>query len=183
MKIAKVFAVILGALMIVCGIGCLFTPGMTYMMLGYVVGLSMVFDAIGRFVSWWQEKKAGEADGWMLAGAILSAVFGVLILNNTALQVGVDVFIAYYAAIWLVFGGIIDIVRAFKIRRLHKNFGTKKLGTHWYILLILGILLCVFGILSLLNPIVIAATIGVFIGLGIISAGANMITAATTPAA
>ena len=46
---------------------------------------------------------------------------------------------------------------------------------------IFGILLCVFGVLCIIKPLVMASTIGLFIGLGIISAGANMITIATTP--
>ena len=179
--VAKVLSIILGILMIISGLYCLFTPGLTYLMVGYIVGLSMVFDAIGRFVYWCQAKKEGQADGWMLIGAILSAVFGFFVLNSAALQLGVDAFIAYYIAIWLVCYGIIVIIRAWKIRRVHKNWDTKMLGKHWYTPLCLGILLCVFGILSLLNPTIIASAIGIYIGLGIISAGANMITLAMTP--
>ena len=55
------------------------------------------------------------------------------------------------------------------------------LGTHWYLPLTLGILMCVFGILCMFKPIIMALTLGVFIGLGIITAGANLITLATTP--
>ena len=180
-KVAKVLSVIFGVLMMIAGVSCLFTPVSTSLMLGYVVGLSMVFDAIGRFINWWQEKKNGLADGWMLAGAILSAVFGFFILNSAALQLSVDLFIVYYTACWLLFHGIFAIARAWKIRRLHKNWNTKMLGAHWYIPLCIGILSCVFGILCLFKPVIMASVIGVFIGLGIISAGANMITLATTP--
>ena len=180
-KVAKFLSVIFGVLMIIAGVSCLFTPVSTSLMLGYVVGLSMVFDAIGRFINWWQEKKNGLADGWMLAGAILSAVFGFFILNSAALQLSVDLFIVYYTACWLLFHGIFAIARAWKIRRLHKNWNTKMLGAHWYIPLCIGIFACVFGILCLFKPVIMASVIGVFIGLGIISAGANMITLATTP--
>ena len=180
-KVAKVLSVIFGVLMMIAGVSCLFTPVSTSLMLGYVVGLSMVFDAIGRFINWWQEKKNGLADGWMLAGAILSAVFGFFILNSAALQLSVDLFIVYYTACWLLFHGIFAIARAWKIRRLHKNWNTKMLGAHWYIPLCIGIFACVFGILCLFKPVIMASVIGVFIGLGIISAGANMITLATTP--
>ena len=183
MKAAKVLAVILGIFMIIGGLYCLFSPGLTYLTIGYVVGMCMVIDAVGGFINWHEAKKSGEADGWMLTSAILSAVFGFFVLNDSVLQLGIDVFIVYYIAIWLVCRGVVVIVHAFKIRRLHKNWNTKKLGTQWYLPLCLGILLCVFGILSMFNPAVLASTIGVFISLGIISAGANMITVATTPAA
>ena len=178
---AKVLSVIMGIFMIIAGLYCLFTPGAAYLNIGYVVGLSMVFDAVGRFVNWHQAKKDGAADGWMLVGAILSAVFGFFVLNSTILQLGIDAFIVYYIAIWFVCHGLLVITRAWRIRRLHKNWDTKMLGTHWYIPLCIGILLCLFGVLSLFKPFLLASTIGVFIGLGIISAGANMITIATTP--
>ena len=178
-KTAKVFSVIIGILMIIGGIFCLFTPISTTMALGFVVGFSMVIDAVGRFIEWWQEKKNGIANGWMLAGAILSCVFGFFILNSAALQLGVNIFIVYYTACWLLLHGIFSIAGAWKIRRLHKNWDTKMLGTHWYIPLCIGILACVFGILCMFKPFIMASVIGVFIGLGIISAGADMITVAT----
>ena len=39
--------------------------------LGYVVGFPMIFDAIGRFMEWYDLRKTQEADGIMLAGATL----------------------------------------------------------------------------------------------------------------
>ena len=180
-KVAKVFLVIFGILMIIGGISCMFTPVYMTLVLGYVVGLSMVFDAVARFIYWWQEKEKGLADGWMLTGAILSAVFGFFILNSAVLQLGIDVFIVYYIACWLVLRGIFAMIQAFKMRRVHKNMDTVLVGTRWYIPLCIGILSCVFGILCLFKPVIMASVIGVFIGLGIICTGAEMITLATTP--
>ena len=180
-KVTKILLVILGVFMIIGGISCMFNPIATSLAIGYIVGLSIVFDAVGDFIAWGEAKKLGEADGWMLAGAILSSVFGFFILNSAMLQFSLDVFIAYYAAIWLIVRGIFVIVRAHKIRKFHKNWDTKKLGTHWYIPLCIGILSALFGVLCLFKPLVMASVIGVFIGLGIVVSGANMITVATTP--
>ena len=182
MKVMKVLGFIFGILVIVCGICCLFSPAMASLNIGYAIGLSMIIDAIGRFAEWGQEKRAGDSDGWMLVGAILSIVLGFFILNSVALQLSLDVFIYYYVSIWFVVHGIIAIIRAAKIRRLHKNWDTKMLGTHWYLPLIIGILNCVFGVLCVIKPIRAATFIGIFIGLGIITMGANMISAALTPA-
>ena len=177
----KVLSVIFGILLVACGIYCMFTPITTSLVMGCVIGLTMVIDSIGRFVNWGEAKKEGVADGWMLTGAILSALFGFFILNSAILQVGIDAFIIYYIAIWLVLNGIIGIVRAFKIRGLHKALDTKVLGTKWYLHLITGILVLIFGILCLFNPVIVASIIGIFIGLGIIFTGASLITLATTP--
>ena len=180
-KFSKFLTLILGIFIVICGFYCLFTPDDTYLMLGYVVGISMVLDAIGGFIIWGAAKKAGIADGWMLIGAILSAVFGFFILNDEALQLSIDAFIAYYIAIWLVVRGIFVITRAWSIRRVHKNWNTMILGTRWYLPLCIGILMCLFGVLCCYKPLVMASTIGIFIGLGVISIGANLIAIATTP--
>ncbi len=180
-KFVKVLSVIFGIFMIVGGLICMFTPGITYLMIGYVVGLSMIFDSIGRFINWGNAKKEGLADGWMLTGAILSAVFGFFILNSYILQLGIDAFIIYYIAIWLICDGIIDIIRGWKIRRLHKIYDTKVLGTSWYLPFCVGILMVIFGIFCCIYPIIMAATIGVIIGISIVIAGASIITFVTTP--
>ena len=179
--LGKILCVLFGIFMIVGGIYCLFTPGLTYMAVGYVVGLCMVLDAIGLFVGWWQERKDGIADPLMLVSAILDAVFGILVLGSDALQLGVDVFIIYYIAVWLVIRGIVYIVRAAKIRRLHRNQTIQAAGTSWYLSLCLGILSILFGVLCMIKPLILASTLGIFIGLAIITTGASIITIATLP--
>ena len=180
-KITRVLYVIMGILIIICGVYCLFTPISTTGTLGFVVGFSMILDAVGLFVGWSQARKDGSADGWMLTSAILSALFGFFIVNSAALQLGIDLFLMYYIAAWLVSLGIITIVRSFKVRRMHKSFNTQKIGANWYLFLIFGILLTLLGILCMFNPLIPASVIGVFIALGIITVGAEMITLATTP--
>jgi len=178
-KVTKLLIVVFGILMIAAGISCLFQPTYTSLLLGYALGLSMIFDAVGGFFNWHKEKKEGNAAGWLLASAILSAVFGFFVLNNIILQGIVDIFIIYYFSVWLLCHGIFDIIIAFRIRRFHKNFNTEKIGAHWYIRLCLGILICAFGVVCLIKPLIMASIIGIFFGLGIISAGADMITLAT----
>ena len=182
MKLVKVISIIVGVLMIVSGLYCVFNPGLTYLGIGYAIGIAMLLDAIGRIHAWWQYKREGQPDGWILAGGIISAIFGIVLIVDAAAQLSVDVFIAYMAAIWILIHAILTIARAFRARRIHKDFRTRVVGKGWGLRLCIGILMCIFAILSLMNPGVIMAAIGVFIGLGIITAGANMITVATIPA-
>lgn len=58
--------------MILAGVYCLLQPAMTYMTLGYVVGVNMLMDAIGNVLLWHERKKEGSADGWALAGTLAS---------------------------------------------------------------------------------------------------------------
>lgn len=138
----------------------------------------MLMDAVSRIVTWFELKKEGKADGWMLADGIVSCVFSLILRGSTALQLMVDVAIAYVAAIWILTIGIIRIVHAFKLRKVHKELDTKLLCSSWGLNLCFGILQVLFGILSLMNPSVIMAAMGVFIGLGIIVSGANLVTEA-----
>ena len=181
MKLVKVVSIIIGVLMIVSGLYCVFNPGLTYLGIGYAIGIAMLLDAVGRIHAWWQYKREGQPDGWILAGGIISAIFGIVLIVDAAAQLSVDVFIAYMAAIWILVHAVIAIVTAFRARKFHKALNTQVVGRNWWISLIIGILMCVFAILSLMNPTVLMAAIGTFIGLGIVVAGANMITVALTP--
>ena len=178
---AKVLSIVLGILMIGCGVYCMFTPQDTYMSLGLVVGFSMIMYAVADFVIWGQEKRLGIVDGWTLAAGILSAVLGFFIINSSALQLGIDAFYAYYIAAWLVVLGIMVIVRAAKMRRFHKNWNTKMIGTRWVVPLIIGILMIAFGVLCLFKPVITVTMVGIFMGLGVVVSGIALITAATMP--
>ena len=180
--VGRIFTFIFGVLMIISGFYCLFHPAQMYLAtVGIAVGIAMLFDGCGRFSIWMQARKLGMADGWMLFGAIISIVFGCIVLGSEAMQLGIDAFIIYYIAIWLIVMGIVVICRAFKLHKVHKNWDTAMLGTRWYLPLLLGILMILFGILCVCKPGVLAASIGILIGLGVISAGANLITMAVTP--
>ena len=179
--VGKVLVVIMGILMIIGGVYCMFTPTDTYLVTGWIVGFTMVFDAVGRFAFWIELKKQGGSDGWLLFGAIVSAVLGFFVLNSEILQLSIDAFLVYYIAIWLIVLGIVAIVRGHKIRKFHKEWDTKMIGKHWYTALILGILMIAFGVLCCFKPVVMTSTLGVIIGLGIVSTGCQMVTLATSP--
>ena len=179
----KILLFIFGALMIVCGFYYLFHPTDAFATVGYIIGISMIFEAIGTFCYWGELRRAGLGDGWLLFGAIVSLVLGFYVLNSPRTQVGIDIFVAYYVAAWLFVDGIVLICRAHKIRKFHKNWDTVTVGTHWYLPLILGILMGVLGVLCMFKPLISATMLGVFMALGIILSGCGMITIATTASA
>lgn len=178
MKASRVITIILGIAMICMGVYCLFTPAMTYLSVGYIVGFNMVLDAIGGIVTWSDRRDKGAADGWTLTGAIISLIFGVILLGSTAMQLVVDMMIVYIAAAWLVVLGVMRIVRGVKLHKVHKEFDTNLLGKRWWLILLMGILLAVCGILSFLNPAGLMIAIGINFGINIIVAGASLIAVA-----
>ena len=157
------------------GVYCLFTTAMTYMTLGYVVGINMILDAVGGIVLWHERKKLGDADGWALAGAIASLVFGIILTASTAMQWIVDMAVVYLAAIWLVMIGIIRIIFSLRLHKVRKALDAEIFGRRWWLILIAGILLVVCGVLSLFNPSGWIVAIGIHFGLNIIIAGVNLI--------
>ncbi|MBR1851782.1 MAG: DUF308 domain-containing protein [Lachnospiraceae bacterium] len=183
MKFMKVSSVVLGVLMIAAGIYCIFNPDITGLAIGYIIGVSMIVDAVGRIHAWFQLKKDGQADGWLLASGILSALFGIVLIVDVAAQLYVDMFIAYIAACWIMVQAIITIVRAFRARTFHKMLDTRYLGKHWWLGFITGILLFAMSVLCFVHPGIVITSMGILIGLGVIVAGANLITLATTPSA
>lgn len=167
----RVLTIILGALLIVGGIYCMFAPVATYSALGWVIGLSMVAEGIANVVTWNSRRKLGLASGWTLAAAIVSIVLGVFLLGSFALQFAVDMFIAYTIAIWLVFGGIARIVTAIAAR---SSFG-KEGARGWIVQLIFGVLIVILGVLCIFNPLSIMAGVGLMWGVSIVAVGAGLI--------
>lgn len=181
MKFMKVCSVVLGILMIAAGVYCILNPDITGLAIGYIIGVSMIVDAVGRIHAWFRLKKDGQADGWLLASGILSALFGIVLIVDVDAQLYVDMFIAYIAACWIMVQAIITIIRAFRARKFHKMLDTRYLGKHWWLGLITGILLVATSVLCFVHPGIVITSMGILIGLGVIVAGANLITLATTP--
>ncbi len=151
----KIVSVILGILMIVSGIYCLATPGITFLAVGWIIGFNMI-----------------------LAGAIVSLIFGIVLLGSNAMQLSVDLFVAYMAAIWLIVIGILRLIRSSRLHQFHKTFDTKVIAKRWWVVMLNGILLIVLGILSMMNPSITAFAIGTMMGLNVLFAGINLISTA-----
>lgn len=174
----KIIAVILGILMIVSGIYCLCTPGLTFLAVGWIIGFNMVADAIGNIFTWKGRKDEGLADGWTLAGAIVSLIFGILLLGSNLLQLSVDLFVVRMAAIWVIVIGIFRLIRAFRLRRFHKALNTQIIARRWWVVMINGILLIAVGVIGLMNPGITAVAIGALMGWHVVVAGINLISTA-----
>ena len=69
MKARKVLTIILGIVMVLTGIYCIFTPAATYMTLGWVIGFSMLLDAVGKICAWAEARKFGMAVGRVWRGS------------------------------------------------------------------------------------------------------------------
>jgi len=78
-------------------------------------------------------------------------------------------------AIWQIIIGVVGIVLSLKIRAERKELQTEYLGRNWWLILLTGVLLIACGIYGMINPAALINAAGVFLGLSIIVAGANIV--------
>ncbi len=171
----KVIAIILGALLAIGGVYCMFAPIATYAAIGWLIGLSMIIDGIARISVWSEQRKNGSASGWTLAGAIVSVLLGIFVLGSFVAQFAIDLFIAYLIAAWLVVGGITRIVAAFQLRSLQNQAGPFAGSGGWVSILVIGVLITILGVLCIFNPTAVMISVGFLLGLSITSSGIALV--------
>jgi len=122
---------------------------------------------------------------WVLVSAVVSLLFGLMLAFSPVLQMSVGVFVILLTGWWLLALGIIRIIHAFhllKIKRDSDGFGLgEMIGSNWWIAFVLGLLLTIFGIIVILNPMLGLGVIGVLVGCSVITAGINLIFLACSP--
>ena len=178
-RMRKILSVLFGIMIIADGVICLAMPGLTFLTLGYMIGVGMLLDGIGRIINWYQMDRGTEQSGWVLVSSIVSLTLGAILMGSDAMQLAMDAFIVYMAIAWLIVLGILRITHALRIRKMRNNIRDFQIdttyGRNWWIALIFGVLLIVFGIIGMFSPATIIETIGTLIGVSIIIAGANLI--------
>ncbi len=172
----KVIGFILGCLLVVGGVYCIASPVVTFSILGWLFGLVMVVDGITGIFAYVGSRSMGMPSTWTLVAGIISLVLGSIVLGSIALQFALDQFFAYVVAFWLIFAGCSRSADAFRMRKLHNN--GSDIGKNWGLTLATGILILIFGILCLVEPLIAAISIGIVMGLGVVSAGISWITLA-----
>lgn len=159
-------SVIVGVLLMMGGIACLFSPGMTFLNTGYVIAILLLIYGIVGIINV-IKKRAQPVE---LVVDILAIIVGVLGIFRPMDTLVIDAILAYLVAAWFVIQGGISIFVSIRAKAYRKN---------WYWGLILGIIGLIVGIYSFFHPMVSAITIGILIGIYLIQAGLNMIVLAT----
>lgn len=172
---SRILGIIVGVLIIILGVYCLFTPVITFGVVGWFIAIAMIADGISKLMLWNDFRKTGASDVWALISGVLSVALGIVLACSNLAQVALDVFVAYVVSLWVLVSGIARIARSFQMRKAHKALDTQILGSNWDVVLITGILLVVLGILCLFNPIIVMITLGWQIGFAMIVGGIGLI--------
>ena len=173
----KKFCVIfLGFLLIIGGIFCLFQPVVTFLTTGYMVGVFILCDAIASIVAWFDAKKYAKISGWYLFEAIVSLIFGIIVIANGRMQFAVDMAIVYLVCAWVIVAAAFRISLAIKIKKVNNYLPNAFKNSRWIGLMIIGILMIIFAVICMVQPGIMSIVLGTFISLTIIFNGAALIT-------
>ena len=103
-----------GAISIIFGLLLFRMPGVTLLLVSFIISFWFIFVGISRIAMAIQLRKKIEGEGWLIAGGILSVVFGLIIFAQPALGIGFSMFILGFAALLV---GIALLVIGFKLRK------------------------------------------------------------------
>lgn len=161
----QIFMMILGGILILCGLSCMVTPLITVMELGYFLILLLLVYGIARIV----RAVASKEYGLDFVFGILSVILGIIILAVPGLKAMTTGMLMYIMAGWFVVQGIVSIFRAVKMKKDGGN-------SMWIWGICSGVLCILMGLYSAVHPVVLALTMGLMVGLYFIVSGINMIT-------
>lgn len=155
-----VLFIILGILLVAFGFSCMFTPLLTFMDAGYFIVIMVLVYGVFGIIRAIRYRKFGV--GFVFS--ILSVLLGIaMLVFPSSLLVAQEMWLIL-VAIWFVIMGIVTIVNAATV--------TRKTGSKiWILELIFGILALIVGGYSFFQPILLAVSVGVLIGIFFIETG------------
>lgn len=160
----KIFTIILGIIMTICGISCVCTPVLTFMEAGYFLVILLCVYGIAAILRAIMDKEYGMP---FLFG-IISLILAIVIMVVPGLKLMTDGMLVYIMAVWFLLQGAVNIFISFKQKKIPDNKG-------WIWTLIFGIIGVLVGIYSLMHPLLMAFTVGILVGVYFMESGINMI--------
>lgn len=141
-----------GLLSLLFGLMAIFLPEQSFMALVWVIGIYIIVDGVFMLVSAFSSGASSEGWWWLVIGAILAVILGILIVfNPLAASVGWIALIGF----WAIFTGVTEIFTAIRLRKIIEN--------EWWMILS-GLISIIFGVLVLMNPFSGMFAIGIMIG-------------------
>lgn len=160
----KIFTIILGVIMAICGISCVCTPVLTFMETGYFLVILLLVYGIAAVVRAIMDKEFGLP---FLFG-LLSLILAIVIMVVPGLKLMTEGMLVYLMAVWFLLQGAVGIFMSLKQKKAADNKG-------WIWNLILGIIGVLVGIYSLMHPMLMAFTVGILVGVYFMESGISMI--------
>ncbi|MBQ7499501.1 MAG: DUF308 domain-containing protein [Clostridia bacterium] len=159
-----VLFIILGILFIAGGFSCIFTPLLTYMQVGYMIVIIVTVSGILGIIRSIVEKRFNLN----FVFSILSVILGVAMLAFPASLILAESVMLMTSAIWFIVMGVVTIISSITVTR---TTGSKI----WILQLITGILNVLIGCYTFANPVILAISTGIMVGIFIIETGITLL--------
>ena len=158
----SILSIILGVLLIIGGVCCMFTPFATFLSAGFIIAIMMFVYGVYGVVRFFN-KESGVLE---LISSILAILVGVIAVVRPGSTLVIDGFVLNMVSAWLVVKGFINIIIFIRARNEVKGWG-------WGVAV--GVLSVIAGILSFMHPMITALTVGIMMGMFFIENGIDMI--------
>jgi uncharacterized membrane protein HdeD (DUF308 family) len=109
---SRVWAVVLGILLVIGGIVVISWPGVTFLVIAVIWGITLLVGGIARLVS--AAMLRGYGWGWLVVLGILETIVGIVMLAWPDVTAYV---ILLLIGIYSIFAGILQIMLAFRLRK------------------------------------------------------------------
>ena len=168
--VGKVLGVILGLLCFAAGIYCLFTPGLTFLSIGWIVPVALIVAGVGAVAKFIASEKKSLAVLDIVWGLVAIAL-GVIFLFLPEVRAALDFAMIYIFAGWVLVGGILRILAGIRMASAKVSL--------WGIPLAVGIIFVLLGGYSFFHPLVSLFAIGYLIAFWLMMGGINIIVGST----
>ncbi len=163
----KVLTIILGILLTIAGVICLFYPGETFLETGYIIAIMLlVYGVVGSIGV--IAKKLRPSFLWTTIPAI---IIGVVALFLPGDKLFMHALLIYLLAAWFIIQGISSIYMSVRSRFFYRS---------WPLSLVIGIISVALGVYTALQPALGVLAIGILVGIFLIEAGIDLMVIGAT---
>lgn len=155
---------IIGILLIILGIYTLASPLASYLALASIFSMYFLISGLMEIIFALNNRNEIEGWGWYLAGGVINALFGCILLGNPAISI---------ATLPLILG-FYTMFKSFQLLSLSmdmKAYGVRQ----WRWITAFAVMGILFSFILIWNPVFAGFTLVVWIGLAIISSGIGSI--------
>ena len=161
----RILWLISGILLIACGVYVLLNPAQTLIGIASLIGLATLFSGAFSLATYFTQKDELFGSKGILLDGILDVILGILLIIYPTSSLIANIFLGLMS-LWVISKGAMAVYHAVLAKEFER---------HWYVLLIIGILLVLFGILALIKPIITMVAISVILGVFLISDGIEIL--------
>ena len=168
---------LLGIMLILSGIFCLFSPVTSSTVIPYMIGIALTATGIGKLMRRADERQFYGQSSWSLAGAVVSLIFGILLIASPTLQLSMGTTVVVLIGCWVTIMGILRIIHAFGLRKVtaYVDLFGRPVSNDWYMALLPGIAMVAIGILNVLHPSIGLGMIGALVGVLMLLCGSTLL--------